>query len=108
MEQIFDVTKQILNEKGLLLGIAKPDTPYMDNEEGTRVAFVQADELWNYNKEDDELSLIFSFNSGEGKDERNLTAQHEIKLLDMDKKGNLSFAVYGYMNRGEHEGDHVF
>lgn len=105
MEQIFDVTKQILNEKGLLLGIAKPDTPYMDNEEGTRVAFVQADELWNYNKEDDELSLIFSFNSGEGKDERNLTAQHEIKLLDMDKKGNLSFAVYGYMNRGEHEGE---
>lgn len=105
MEQIFDVTKKVLNEKGLLLGIARPDTQYMDNEEGDRVAFVQADELWYYNKEADELSLIFSFNSGEGKDERNLTGQHKIRLLDMDKQGNLSFAVYGYMNRGEHEGE---
>lgn len=105
MEQIFDVTKKILNEKGILLGIADPDIQYMANKDGTQVAFVQADELWNYDKALDELSLIFSFTSGEGEDERNLTAQHEIKLLDMDKKGNLSFAVYGYMNRGEHEGE---
>ncbi len=105
MEQIFDVTKKFLNEKGILLGIADPDTQYMDNEDGTRVAFVQADELWNYDKEKSEMSLVFSFNSGEGRDERNLTAQHKIKLLDMDKQGNLSFAVFGYMNRGEHEGE---
>lgn len=105
MEQIFDAAKKVLNEKGILLGIADPDTQYMDKKDGTQVAFVQADELWNYDKETDELSLIFSFTSGEGEDERNLTAQHEIKLLDMDKKGNLSFAVYGYMNRGEHEGE---
>lgn len=105
MEQIFDASKKVLNEKGLLLGIANPDVPYMSNKAGTRVAFVQADELWNYDKEADELSLVFSFTSGEGDDERNQTAQHNIKLLDMDEKGNLSFAVYGYMNRGEHEGD---
>ena len=105
MEQVFDVTKKVLNEKGILLGIADPDTQYMDNKDGMQVAFVQADELWNYDKEADELSLVFSFASGEGADERNLTAQHEIKLLDMDKKGNLSFAVFGYMNRGEHEGE---
>lgn len=105
MEQVFDVTKKVLNVKGILLGIADPDTQYMDKEDGTQVAFVQADELWNYDKKKDELSLVFSFTSGEGEDERNLTAQHEIRLLDMDKKGNLSFAVYGYMNRGEHEGE---
>lgn len=105
MEQIFDAKKRVLNEKGVLLGIAAPDVPYMVNKDGTQAAFVQADELWNYDKEADELSLIFSFASGEGEDERNMTAQHKIKLLDMDKKGNLSFAVYGYMNRGEHEGE---
>lgn len=105
MEQIFDVTKKVLNEKGILLGIADPDIQNMESKDGTKVAFVQADELWNYNKETDELSLVFSFTSGEGEDERYLTAQHEIKLLDMDKKGNLSFAVFGYMNRGEHEGE---
>lgn len=105
MEQVFDVTKKVLNEKGLLLGIADPNTPYMTDKDGTKVAFVQADELWNYDKEADELSLVFSFTSGEGEDDRNLTAQHSIKILDMDKKGNFSFAVYGYMNRGEHEGE---
>lgn len=105
MEQVFDVSKKVLNEKGILLGIADPGMQYMDNKNGTQVAFVQADELWSYDKKEDELSLIFSFASGEGEDERNLTAQHEIQLLDMDKRGNLSFAVYGYMNRGEHEGE---
>ena len=105
MEQIFDAAKKVLNEKGVLLGIANPDTPYMADKSGARVAFVQADELWYYDKKADELSLVFSFTSGEGKDDRNLTAQHQIKLLDIDKKGNFSFAVYGYMNRGEHEGE---
>lgn len=105
MEQIFDTTKKMLNEKGILLGIADPDTSYMTNAEGQQVAFVQADELWYYNKKTDEMALVFSFDSSESTDERNKTAQHKIELLEMDKQGNLSFAVYGYMNRGEHEGE---
>lgn len=105
MEQIFDTTKKMLNEKGILLGVADPDTPYMTNKKGQQTAFVQADELWYYNKDTDEMALVFSFDSSEATDERNRTAQHKIKLLEMDKKGNLSFAVYGYMNRGEHEGE---
>lgn len=105
MEQIFDVSKKIMSEKGILLGIADPDLSYMVSKDGNKAAFVQADELWHYNKEEAEVSLVFSFASTENKDERNRTAQHRIELLEMDKKGNLSFAVYGYMNRGEHEGE---
>lgn len=105
MEQIYDPTKTVLNEKGVLLGIADTDTPYLVNGDGTVVAFVTANELWNYNKESDETSLIFSFMDAENTDERNLVTQHEIELLNMDEEGNLVFAVYGYMNRGEHEGE---
>lgn len=105
MEQVFDTSKKILSEKGILLGIADPGLSYMVNKDGTQAAFVQADELWHYNKTEDEMALVFSFASTENKDERNRTAQHKIELLEMDKKGNLSFAVYGYMNRGEHEGE---
>ena len=36
---------------------------------------------------------------------RNLYDQHAIKIISMDKNGNTTFAVYGYMNRGEHEGE---
>ena len=105
MEQIFDATKQVLDEKGILLGITDTDIPYLVNGDGSVVSFVTADELWNYNKNTDEASLVFSFMDAENTDERNLVAQHEIRLLEIDDAGNTMFAVYGYMNRGEHEGE---
>ena len=61
MEQIFDGSKNVLSEKGILLGITDPDVPYVVSSHGKIVAFVQADELWNYDKEQDQLSLLFSF-----------------------------------------------
>lgn len=105
MEQIFDPTKKILSEKGLLLGITSPDVPYLTNKDETIVSFVQAGELWSYNQETDEVSLVFSFSSAENMDERNYTEQHKIRLLGADDNGNITFAVYGYMNRGAHEGE---
>lgn len=104
MEQIFDPTKKVLSEKGVLLGISEYDVPYLNDKDGSIVSFVQADDLWSYNKETDEVSLVFSFAASENTDERNLTNQHEIQLLEADGNGNVTFAVYGYMNRGEHEG----
>lgn len=105
MEQIFDATRRILDENGILLGITDADIPYLVNGDGSVVSFVTADELWNYNKNTDEASLVFSFMDAENTDERNLVSQHEIRLLEIDDTGNTMFAVYGYMNRGEHEGE---
>ena len=104
MEQIFDPTKKVLSEKGVLLGISEYDVPYLNDKDGSIVSFVQADDLWSYSKETDEVSLVFSFAASENTDERNLTNQNEIQLLEADGNGNVTFAVYGYMNRGEHEG----
>lgn len=50
------------------------------------VAFVQADELWNYDKEQDQLSLLFSFRDAENADVRNKVSDHKIQILNMDKK----------------------
>ena len=105
MEQIFDATKQVLNEKGVLLGIAPKNISYMVNDDGSVVSFVVANELWNYNKDTDEVSQVFSFADAENSDVRNLVTKHEIKLLEMDETGNTIFAVCGYMNRGSHEGE---
>ena len=105
MEQIFNGSQKVLSEKGLLLGIASYDVPYMVNDDGTIVSFVQANELWNYNQEKDELSLLFSFMDAENMDVRNMTDTHEIKILAVEGNGNTTFAVYGYMNRGAHEGE---
>lgn len=105
MEQIFNGSQKVLSEKGLLLGIASYDVPYMVNDDGTIVSFVQANELWNYNQDKDELSLLFSFVDAENMDVRNMTDAHEIKILAVEEDGNTTFAVYGYMNRGAHEGE---
>ena len=105
MEQLFDASKQILNGNGILLGIVPSDVEYVVNEDGSIVSFVAADELWNYNKNADEISLVFSFADAENTDVRNLNPRHKVKILDVDEAGNTTFAVYGYMNRGEHEGE---
>lgn len=105
MDQIFDATKKVLNEKGVLLGITDKNPVYMVNKNGTVVSFVQAGELWNYNRDRDEVSLVFSFADAENTDIRNMLMQHDIKILNVDEKGNTTFAVCGYMNRGSHEGE---
>ena len=68
MDQIFDATKKVLNEKGVLLGITDKNPVYMVNKNGTVVSFVQAGELWNYNRDRDEVSLVFSFADAENTD----------------------------------------
>ena len=105
MDQILDATKKVLNEKGVLLGITDKNPVYMVNKNGTVVSFVQAGELWNYNRDRDEVSLVFSFADAENTDTRNMLMQHDIKILNVDEKGNTTFAVCGYMNRGSHEGE---
>ncbi len=50
------------------------------------------------------MSKVFSFADAERADLRNLNPKYNIKILDIDKSGNTTFAVYGYMNRGGHEG----
>jgi len=105
MQQIFDSSAQTLTDGGIILGIEDSETSYLSNKDGTIVSFVQARELWNYNKEKDTLALVFSFADAENTDPRNLFPQHEVKLLQMDNEGNTVFAVYGYMNRGVHEGE---
>lgn len=104
MNQIFDHTRTVIADNGIDLGVAPEELSYVVNENGRIVSFVQERELWNYNPDEDELSLVFSFKSEENKDIRNSYDQHKIKIISMDENGSTTFAVYGYMNRGNHEG----
>lgn len=68
-------------------------------------AFVQGNQLWYYDFQAGEMIRVFSFIGEDYRDRRNNHKEHEIDILNMDKKGNLTFVVYGYMNRGAHEGE---
>ena len=105
MNQILESFNQILSGKGINLGIVPKNVQYETNEDGSIVSFIQERELWCFDKNEDSLALVFSFADTEKEDVRNLYDQHAIKIISMDKNGNTTFAVYGYMNRGEHEGE---
>lgn len=105
MQEVFSGGRTVLDDKGILLGIASTDVPYEVNEEGTMAAFVQERDLWLYDGEEDLLYQVFSFANREGRDERSRNDQHAVRIISMDESGNLTFAVYGYMNRGAHEGE---
>lgn len=105
MEEVFDGMKAVLTSKGIHLGMTTQDVQYKANESGTIVSFVQANELWSYNKEEGEFALVFSFADSEKEDIRHRYDAHSLKILAMEENGNVTFAVYGYMNRGDHEGE---
>lgn len=105
LQKVFSGSRDSIDEKGILLGIASSDLQYETNEDENIVAFVQERDLWLYSRESGELYQVFSFSNAEGSDERSRNDQHAVRIISMDNDGNLAFAVYGYMNRGAHEGE---
>ena len=67
--------------------------------------FSDMGQLLSYNAATNGLTVIFSFYDKDNADRRTLYDHHGIKILDVDEGGNVKFAVYGYMNRGRHEGE---
>ena len=105
MEQIFDANQKVLDQNGILLGIASSDILYETNSSGNIVSFVRNGNLWTYNVKQNELAQVFSFSNIEGNDARSRCDQHNIRIISVEKNGSTAFAVYGYMNRGAHEGE---
>lgn len=105
LEEVFDGGREVLSSKGINLGFTTQEVQYKSNEAGTIVAFVQANELWSYNQKESEFALVFSFAGSEKEDIRHRYDAHSLKILSMEENGNVTFAVYGYMNRGKHEGE---
>lgn len=103
--QVFSGTHIQLTSDGLFLGVTDRNVSYMSDETGKVVAFVQQGELWAYQIEANKVDRVFSFRRGISEsDFRDSRSDHDIKILNVTEEGNVDFVVYGYMNRGEHEG----
>lgn len=104
MTQIPDTEQMYANDK-ILLGITSDQIPMMESEDGNTVVFQAANQLLSYNAPSNKLTVLFGFYDRRNADWRTLYNQHAIKILDVDEGGNVQFALYGYMNRGRHEGE---
>lgn len=104
MEQLLGSDNAVVQDNILSVGIATADMEYLSNETGTIVSFVQGGELFEYNQNKQTFTKVFGF-IDDPTDHRQNFQQHNIRILNIDETGNMDFVVYGYMNRGDHEGD---
>lgn len=104
-QQIFDGEQATITSDGVVIGVADRSISYKANEEGHVVAFVQQGDLWSYSKEANKMVRIFSFRQQENGDFRDIRNAHKIKIMNVTEEGDVDFVLYGYNNRGIHEGE---
>lgn len=104
-DQIFSGQRGLFSGRRILLGITNEDkVQALKSPSGGLVAYVVNRDLWTYDQRRRHAVKVFSFRSGEDDGLRSGYNQHNIKILSAGDNGDVNFLVYGYMNRGIHEG----
>lgn len=103
MNQLFDPEADVYASNKIMLGIRNSDVNMLESDGGSNLAFVNENQLFCYHSVDKKMAYLFSFY--DGNDPRSNYDSHGIKILNVDETGNVIFIVYGYMNRGSHEGN---
>ncbi|MDO4188017.1 MAG: hypothetical protein Q4D29_03430 [Lachnospiraceae bacterium] len=104
MDQIINESSDVIVKGKILNGIVNEKIKYKESKSAGIVDFVQQNALYSFNTSGGTLTRIFSFIDDKNDDARTRYDAHDIKILSIDENGNTYFIVYGYMNRGLHEG----
>lgn len=104
MEAVFDVANTSIMKDEFKLGITGSIAQTAASGSGEYIAFAYGRELYVYEPAKNVLTEAFTFRQNNGDYSRDYYDQHDLKLIFVHDNGNVDFAVYGYMNRGEYEG----
>lgn len=105
--QVFMGTPELFLGSRIMLGVTNDgQVQTKSSEDGKVHAFVSNGDLWSYDEEGEELQAvrIFSFRTSSEEGSYPSFREHSIKILRAMDEGDVDFLVYGYMNRGRHEG----
>ena len=103
--QVFSGQRELFAGKRILLGIIDPEeVRTAKSPSGNQIAYVVNRDLWTFDQKGEHGVKVFSFRSKEDDRIRSGYDQHDIKILSVGDNGDVNFLVYGYMNRGIHEG----
>ena len=102
--KVFNPSQTVVSDAGILLGVRDKNVTYSTNDDGTIVAFEQGGDLWSYAPAGGKITRIFSFRKEKNNDSRYVRKEHDIKIIRVSDNGDVDFVLYGYMNRGIHEG----
>ena len=104
VNQIFSGDDELYSDKRIMLGISDgEELQCVSDPTGNFRAFVANRALWCYDAARGESTKVFAFRKSED-DLRTSIQSHGVKILSVSEAGDIDFLVYGYMNRGNHEG----
>ncbi len=105
MEEIFPMEKSSFANNKIVLGIQKDEIQMDESDGGNILAFTNAGRIYTYNIVENKMAQLFAFMDMDNFDVRTYYDYSDVKILDVEENGNVTFMVYGYMNRGIHEGE---
>ncbi len=105
-EAMFTIDNVDTTANTFKIGVIDEDNyKYTTSDNERKVAFTQARQLWYYDYNSGTITNVYGFCMSDNyTDSRVTNDENNIKILRMTDKGDITFAVYGYMNRGDHEG----
>lgn len=105
IEEYFNRSEVDANNNVYEIGVSSLEKiEYRYSSDNKKLSFVRNGQLWMYNYSENEITMVFGFWLDDIANIRDTYAGHDINIISMDDDGNITFAVYGYMNRGAHEG----
>lgn len=103
--QLFSPSAMSYSMSQITLGLADEQVQIQQDQKARYVSWVQAGELWQYQREDHRIAKVFSMQDVQNHDQlQSFVRPYEIRILDQQEDGGLDFCVYGYFVRGRHEG----
>lgn len=107
-KELFDGAHDAFSGKRIVLGVSDGEELYVKKSSNEQfVAFVNNRELWSYDTGNGVIARVFAFGGADEKDLSDLRMiqnRHGVEVLQVADNGDMEFLVYGYMNRGSHEG----
>lgn len=104
VDEIFNGDPAAFSGKRILLGITGDErVSAKASPNGKQTAFCVNRDVWLYDQADEELVNVFSFRTGEDQNSMEYK-KHDVRILQVLDNGDIDFLLYGYMNRGRHEG----
>ncbi len=105
VNQVFQGNSSDFSGQRIMLGITNDERVSVEKSpDGNMLVYRTNRDLWSYDQKERQAVRIFSFRDQDAIDVRARYREHESRVLSVFDNGDVSFQVYGYMNRGNHEG----
>ena len=105
MEELITMEKSTFANNKIILGIQSRDVQMQESDGGNILAFENGGRVFCYDVTENKMARLYGFFDEDNFDVRTYYDRSKVKILDVEENGNVSFIVYGYMNRGMHEGE---